>query len=644
MNLEDQPPALHAAIIFNEDLEKLQLILESVDSTQINERCSNGFTALIHACNLGRLEHARQLIAKGADVNTHSFHDRISALQCAVRSGCLELVKLLFQAGADINYRGNVYGDNLLHEAAKNALPNDDAMIIWLLSVIDHDIDALNNSGFTALRIAVENNSFDSHMAFIKVLLEKGADPNKPIRLLAGKTPFHLILSKQSQRCTATVEVFLQYQADVKKQDNLKNDALFHAVESCGIEIVQLIVDAAAKRDVHIHECHAMYRLYKCPCIVHKTNIFGNTALHLAAEQNENNTNIGVMKLLLERGLNPNVPNRAGVTPFHLVLQSGAMASVKLFVEYQADATRTDRYGVTALHYAACNDDLYAAQRILQSSGIDINKKCNVHGQTALHQACQLLNLELVRLLVDKGADVNVKDKVNRTPLCQTLAAAGPRDGYRMIRSRRSIEHPEARRAELVQFLLQSGSCLNQNSYSGDKSIFATAIENGRVGLNKILIQHMAKTEARMNKPLIDAYNMGVINSNPESKTHYETCQAELTAMKMRKISDTSISYFSVLANPSRVIAAYTRNSELVEAFKSSDYKETYPIYGEQLMQKFNRGIRRQQLFEMTSAIVVSDTSRFACLGSEIIEEIFSYLTLHDMEAIVKVAVEGAKN
>jgi ankyrin repeat protein len=74
-----------------------------------------------------------------------------------------------------------------------------------------------------------------------------------------------------------------------------------------------------------------------------------------------------------------------------------------------------DSYGRTALHYAAAENNVAAAQEIIKS-GIDINAKDD-NQWTALHFAAQANALEVARLLIEAAAEIDPRDSFGNTPL-----------------------------------------------------------------------------------------------------------------------------------------------------------------------------------------------------------------------------------
>jgi hypothetical protein len=67
------------------------------------------------------------------------------------------------------------------------------------------------------------------------------------------------------------------------------------------------------------------------------------------------------------------------------------------------------------LHYAVRDGDLKEVRKLLDK-GADVNAR-DKYGWTPLHEAASYGHLDIVKLLVERGADVNARDKDGRTPL-----------------------------------------------------------------------------------------------------------------------------------------------------------------------------------------------------------------------------------
>lgn len=194
----------------------------------------------------------------------------------------------------------------------------------------------------------------------------------------------------------------------------------------------------------------------------------GSTALHCAAKIG----NRKATKLLLQHNANPNAPDLDGMTPLHIACKNGFAADVRQLADVMTDlnslAIHNDR-GVTALYLAErngfrdiakylrerkaesisqasivakpvvdrtvsavssnlkdmrrANEFVSAAwvndiekMRKMRRNGIDIESR-NSSESTALHAAANRGHVDILRWLLDFGANVNSRDCIGRTPL-----------------------------------------------------------------------------------------------------------------------------------------------------------------------------------------------------------------------------------
>jgi ankyrin repeat protein len=111
--------------------------------------------------------------------------------------------------------------------------------------------------------------------------------------------------------------------------------------------------------------------------------------------------------------------------------ETGDLTAVNLFLAAGMDPNVKDRYGGTALRYAAAKGHLAVVQALLDK-GADVNVQ-DTDGFTPLRYAVYNGHTEVVRALLDKGADVNVADKWGWTPLM--IAPRGNLDIVHLLRA-----------------------------------------------------------------------------------------------------------------------------------------------------------------------------------------------------------------
>jgi ankyrin repeat protein len=95
-----------------------------------------------------------------------------------------------------------------------------------------------------------------------------------------------------------------------------------------------------------------------------------------------------------------------------LVYMNDAVALILSSLRESCDFAESDLSGINAcagdgdnaLHVLVRRDDLSGAKALIEA-GIDINKAGDL-GYTPLHNACMRGNMDMVKLLVEKGADL----------------------------------------------------------------------------------------------------------------------------------------------------------------------------------------------------------------------------------------------
>ncbi|KAJ7923464.1 ankyrin repeat protein, partial [Mycena leptocephala] len=133
--------------------------------------------------------------------------------------------------------------------------------------------------------------------------------------------------------------------------------------------------------------------------------IYGKTPLHAAAQAG----NFDTVALLLSAGADPNLRwDREDYIPLHFAVKNNDLAMTALLLDHGARMdTRWGCNGVreNALHYACARGALEMV-RLLLARGA--NPERQGHHGTALGFAVHHRHVDVVRLLLDKAADVTV--------------------------------------------------------------------------------------------------------------------------------------------------------------------------------------------------------------------------------------------
>jgi ankyrin repeat protein len=236
----------------------------------IHDRPQGALTALILAARQGAIESAEHLIAAGAKLDTTEPQYGFSALQTAIFNGHYAFAKFLVGKGADVN-DGSLYVAMEMRNLAKYSnRPNPP-----------------------------DTEDGVSHLDVTKLLLAKGADPNKPY------------IKKVPPR---------QAQGDINPPGGAT--PLHRAVRGTDLAAVKLLLDAGANPGLAIGD--------------------GSTPLMAAAnlgaprggdeevtEAANRADPVDIMKLLVDKGADVSAMNDLGMTAMHYAVQRGSEKAIE---------------------------------------------------------------------------------------------------------------------------------------------------------------------------------------------------------------------------------------------------------------------------------------------------------------------------
>ncbi len=188
------------------------------------------------------------------------------------------------------------------------------------------------------------------------------------------------------------------------------------------------VADAASRGDLE-----AVRGLLRRGVDVQTAQADGMTALHWAAMRSD----AALAETLLYAGANLEAATRIGQhTPLHVASRTGRPDVVRVLLEAGADPRAATGSGATALHLAAQAGGAEAAAALLDH-GADVDAREDTWGQTPLMFAAAANRLGPVRVLMERGADLETATRVVDLPAVDAVdrAAAWRRqevlDGFR---------------------------------------------------------------------------------------------------------------------------------------------------------------------------------------------------------------------
>jgi ankyrin repeat protein len=432
-----------------------------------NEALPLGRRPLMIASRTGNVNAMKVLLDRGADVNARETLRGTTALMWAADEGHAAALQFLIQRGADIRARSNPAprgrGPALgkANDPRKAVAAQGAALAAREKSPDLNALQALQVSGATAagtparpaapaatvpdaeqvdeprvrrapadggaltpLVYAVRANDLES----VKVLLAAGADVNQ----VTGYGWSPLLVATQNRYYTLGA-----YLLDHGADPNLPNTGgwtpLYLATDNRNIEngdypvrrgdmdhldFIRLLLGKGADVNARMKDSTEIRTVFTNQWL----DEHGATAFLRASQSGD----LVLMKLLLSRGADPKIATTLGVTALHVAAGIG-------WVE-----------GIT---YEWSKDDTLEAVRMLLDLGLDPNSQADT-GRVALHGAAHKGATEVVQLLADHGARLDVRDYGNTDNRGGKLAVhtwqpVDYADGLVRVGVQSAIAHPE---------------------------------------------------------------------------------------------------------------------------------------------------------------------------------------------------------
>ncbi len=326
-----------------------------------------------------------------------------AALVWAASRNDVEMADMLLRAGA--NAKGaNEFGATAVYAAAAHANP---ALLSKLLSAgADPNIAIV--SGETPLMMAARRGNLEA----VRVLLSAGAKPNAAENN-AGQTALMMAIVEKH---VAVTEALVNGGADIKLGSKSGFTPLMFAVQQGDVEAIRTLIKAGA--DVNSVQTGTKLT----PIIIASAMLHGD-----------------VVDLLLANGANPNAIDSRGYTALHLVVRD---------TDYGMDLRTKDT--VTRIVKALLAQKADPNIRLVQEHPAATGNEVSLGGATALILAAEVNNFDVVKALLDGGADPKATTDAGHSAL--HMAAGGGTDVQRM----RSPEE-RALAIKTVQLLVDKG-------------------------------------------------------------------------------------------------------------------------------------------------------------------------------------------
>nr|QDQ16921.1 trpn [Danaus plexippus] len=417
----------------------------------------DGARSIHTAARYGHVGIINTLLQKGESVDV-TTNDNYTALHIAVESCKPAVVETLLGYGADVHIRGGKQRETPLHIAAR--IPDGDKCALMLLKS-GAGPNKATEDGMTPVHVAAKYGN----LATLILLLEDGGDPLRKTK--SGETPLHMacrsckpdvvrhllefVKSHKGEKVSSTYidavdedgASALHFAGQITKEEVIK--------PSADKEVVKCLMEYGADVSLHTRQNH-------------------ETAFHFCAIAGNNDVLTEMITDMsatdVSRALNKQ--NSIGWTPLLIACHRGHMELVNTLLSNHARVDVFDVEGRSALHLAAERGFLQVCDALLTNKAF-INSKAR-NGRTALHLAAMNGYAHLVKFLIrDHNAMIDVLTLKKQTPL--HLAAA-----FGQI--------------EVCKLLLELGANIDATDELGQKPIHAAAQNNFSEVVQLFLQQH----------------------------------------------------------------------------------------------------------------------------------------------------------
>ena len=498
------------------------LLKEQVDPNSHNK---NGWSALMAACYTGYIEIVQLLLDENVNLNAQK-KDGVNAFIVACEAGHKEIVELLLMGGAN----PDVQADNGL-TALVLACHKGHTQIVELLlkKQVNPNTCMISSSGLTPLMITCVTENSNSEI--VKLLLAAGADPN--LQFKSSNVPVTngatALMFASARGDIKSVQLLLKAGAEPNLKTTMTGEtALSSAIVHAHHEVVrELIKGGSSISDSYSHNDGQTTLTYTITqlCVmglalstkIPKSMVpesesikkyFGNTMepeeiikkMEKIFSKDKAEAFLKTLHVLLQNIPQPDddpasiiIASHIGCAPaVDMLLKAGYnpeafLSSCRLDSFLNTNIDRGDWNALTI----ACNEGHTKIVELILQKRVDL-KTAQVNALTPLMAACHTssINLEIVKILLEAGADPNI---CIESPIMPYINGINPL----MIAS----AHDRIQ-VDLVQLLINFGADPNITSMVTGETALSIAVESGHLEIVKELLQNGASTTDTISRDI----------------------------------------------------------------------------------------------------------------------------------------------
>ena len=406
----------------------------------LNDKNDYETTPLMLACAYNpNIKVVDYLIENGADISARDLYGW-DVLSWSMKNSNLEIAKRLIGLGANIHTKTVKEDENLLITALKNGANLEKVEYLLSLGI---DINENGKRGFPAIFYSA---SYNTDIEVLDYLIKKGADVNFTPEF---NPKFNLLIGAAVNKNPDIIKYLISKGLDIDNaRDNTGCTPLLVAATNSNLEVFYTLVQMGADIKAVDHD--------------------NNNVLLMASAYNEN---YQIIPLLLQMGFSLDYRNDLG--------ENAIIAATK--------NRNPEIFQVLMLNSGAYSDKEIAKKYI---------NSADIYGNTLLMHAIKNNNVEIIKYLINKGADVNAKDCKNNTVLIQAVSQISD--------------------SNIIELLINAGADVKAEDNNGFDCLGYAVLNNTNEEIIKLLINKGLNVKKVYEKGFKTLAFYAAGNPNPE--------------------------------------------------------------------------------------------------------------------------------
>ena len=411
----------------------------------------NGDTLLFEACRQGNIEIVELLVENGADISVINKKNNETPLFEACKQGNIEVIDFLIKNGADI-YLQDLDGKNIFDHIDSGEIDLKEEVKEYLIGYKNKDQEQLKeNEQELKQDDILENNAESNFSQYVEENLkqEEVKQSEESVQMLQNEdrkeaqeqVEQQMEQSTQDEEQLQNINTQENVQPQQQPQQELKNNTEINNNQEKVIELynnIDKLIKENKYGEINNIINDEKNKEYIKDVLNFKPDETAETFLNYKDSITGENLlfkilvhgNVDTFKILVDNGVDAFAKNKSGNTIFNVLKYEDILNNDSIRVKKTKENQNTKNIQIGNYLVRKCieGDKLYEFQNAFdkQNNKQDeriINEILNLQdgkGETLLFEACRNGNIEVVKLLVEKGANVNIKNNEGKSVLDYT--------------------------------------------------------------------------------------------------------------------------------------------------------------------------------------------------------------------------------